>query len=366
MAFAVGEGGHVVGNSWGSDLFDHAFVWHNGVMTHLLPVVRGTTRAHALNTGGDVIGSSDFGFGSGVAVVWLAGSAVPTNLGTLGGYSSGAADINDAGQIVGTAELFPGSYDRHAFRWENGVMTDLGSLGGAVSEAIAINRVGDVVGWSLSADGTESRAFLWRGGSMIDPVTLPDWRYCAAVDINDAGQVFGSCNVNGKAHTFLWENGAITDLPSLGGHASPAIRYGLNNSGQAVGYSDDADGVTHPVLWRIAVLTVTVDIKPGSATNPINLKAKGVIPVAILSDATLDATTLDVRSIRFGPGGAVEVHGKGHVEDVNGDGRNDLVLHFDVQASGIACGATSASVSGQTSSGRQFSGSDAVSTTGCR
>ena len=33
--------------------------------------------------------------------------------------------------------------------------------------------------------------------------------------------------------------------------------------------------------------------------------------------------------------GAIEVHGTGHLEDVNGNGFSDMMLHFSVQAIGI-------------------------------
>ena len=41
---------------------------------------------------------------------------------------------------------------------------------------------------------------------------------------------------------------------------------------------------------KCKVTTVTIDIKPGSFPNRINLRSKGVIPVAVLTTATFDAT----------------------------------------------------------------------------
>lgn len=46
-------------------------------------------------------------------------------------------------------------------------------------------------------------------------------------------------------------------------------------------------------------LTVFVDIKPGSCPNPINLKSKGVLPVAILGTEEFDVTQIDPTSIRL-------------------------------------------------------------------
>jgi formylglycine-generating enzyme required for sulfatase activity len=45
------------------------------------------------------------------------------------------------------------------------------------------------------------------------------------------------------------------------------------------------------------VIEVDVDIKPGSCPNPLNVKSRGVLPVAILGSAALDVTTIDAGSI---------------------------------------------------------------------
>jgi hypothetical protein len=113
-----------------------------------------------------------------------------------------------------------------------------------------------------------------------------------------------------------------------------------------------------------SVLTVQVDIKPGSFPNPINPKSRGVIPVAIMTTATFDALTVDPLTVKFGPAGAVEAHGKGHPEDVDGDGKLDLVLHFGTQESGIKAGDVSAGLTGKTFAGQDIAGSDAIVTVG--
>ena len=101
------------------------------------------------------------------------------------------------------------------------------------------------------------------------------------------------------------------------------------------------------------VITVTVDIKPESFPNSINLDSNGVIPVSILSTGDFDATNIDPLTVKFGPGGATEVHDKGHIEDVNGDGLLDLSLHFDTAETGIQEGEVSASLVGKTLDGKK-------------
>ncbi len=117
-----------------------------------------------------------------------------------------------------------------------------------------------------------------------------------------------------------------------------------------------------------AMTTVEIAIHPGSFpnANSINPKSKGVIPVAILSTNTFDATTVDPQSVKFGPAKAEETHRRGHNEDINGDGKRDLVLHFRTQDTGIVCGNTSVSLTGITFSGQAIKGSASIRTVGCK
>jgi len=73
------------------------------------------------------------------------------------------------------------------------------------------------------------------------------------------------------------------------------------------------------------VLVVSVDIKPGSTTNPLNLNGNGNVPVAILGNSGLNVSAINVASVSIN--GAAPTH-DGHIEDVNDDGFADLVVHF--------------------------------------
>jgi YVTN family beta-propeller protein len=113
-------------------------------------------------------------------------------------------------------------------------------------------------------------------------------------------------------------------------------------------------------------IVVTLDIKPGDLTNSVNPRSNGVIPVAILTTDSFDARTVDPLSVRFGPQETPEAHGRGHIEDANGDGKLDLVLHFGTDKIGIKCGDSSAKVTGATITGSLIEGKDSLLTVGCR
>lgn len=109
-------------------------------------------------------------------------------------------------------------------------------------------------------------------------------------------------------------------------------------------------------------LTVEIDIKPGSFPNSINLKSMGSIPVAILSSSTFDAPgQVDPTSLTFGrTGDEQSLTGCPGREDVNADGRLDLVCNFATQGTGFQLGDIKGVLKGTTLTGRSLIGTDSV------
>lgn len=116
-------------------------------------------------------------------------------------------------------------------------------------------------------------------------------------------------------------------------------------------------------IQAIKVIPVDTDIKPGSDPNSINPNSKGKIPVAILSTEDFDATTeVDRESLTFGRTGDEDSLAKctKSTEDVNGDGLDDLVCHFNTQDTGFEQGNTEGILKGLTNDGIPIEGSDSV------
>ncbi len=191
-----------------------------------------------------------------------------------------------------------------------------------------------------------------------DPALLQDPNSLGPNDIPGNGKTgqFGEIFVNATSTKTLDPNFPHRQRPNGNfrlAEGSPFLGVGENGVNLGV------------IPAGVSGIPVAIDIKPGSFPNSINLKSKGLIAVAILTTSTaqgepLDfgATTVDAISVQFGPNGAIEAHGVRHLEDVDGDGDLDLVLHFRTQETGISCGDTSASLTGQTFGGQAIQGSD--------
>jgi hypothetical protein len=111
-------------------------------------------------------------------------------------------------------------------------------------------------------------------------------------------------------------------------------------------------------------LPVIINIKPGVPPNCINNNGQGVIPVAILSSTTFDATQVDPASVQL-QGLQVRAVGnpnnlQAYIEDANGDGLVDLVVQIDNGFAAFASGDTMATLTAYLFDGRAVSGSDTI------
>jgi probable HAF family extracellular repeat protein len=264
----------------GDPYVQHAFAWRNGVLTDLSALgpqpSDNSSYPESVNARGDVSGLSGngtldplTGLIEHVAVLWKSGQII--TLGTLGGNESDGVSLNDHDQVAGWAEnavpdpvsmLGHGTQDR-AFLWQNGKMRDLGTLGGPDSFAWFINDSGQVAGVSYT-DATpnpvtqqpDTHPFIWQDGKMRDLGSLGGSvpTFGGVSGMNDRGEVVGQSDLAGDqaAHPYLWNGKQMIDLGTLGGDFAGAS--GLNENGAVSGISDLADGTHHGFLWENGVL----------------------------------------------------------------------------------------------------------------
>ena len=162
-----------------------------------------------------------------------------------------------------------------------------------------------------------------------------------------------------QAWGFWTLNGICWDLPFVGVDMIP-----VSQSATVAWYLTPAAGFGGTPPTGSNCLSVNIDVKPGDSQPVVNLKSQGVVPVAILSTPTFDATRVNPLTVRFGRAGteAVSVHSS--LQDVNGDGLLDMVLQFRTQSTGLQLGDSQATLMGRTLSGTPFRGSSPIQVTG--
>lgn len=176
---------------------------------------------------------------------------------------------------------------------------------------------------------------------------------------------------DGSLDTTFGTGGKVTT--DIAGSFEEATAIALQSDGRiVVGGGAIVQGIFAFALARYlgdpTLLTVSIDVKPMSMNNPVNLTSRGLIPVAVLTTDRFDATTVDPATACFGDAedpsqrDCTETHGQGHRSDVNGDGRADLVLHYAISQTGIDPGDTTACLTGRTTTGIDIEGCDSIKT----
>ena len=243
-------------------LVAHAYRWRDGHMRDLGTLAEGySSLAAGINDRGGSIGASQTGlrvpfpFPQNRAVAWIGRRMI--NLGTVeDGSNSIGISINNFGQMVGISDngvpdpfsFFEGAgVQIRTFFWEQGHLQDIGTLGGPDSipgPGCTNERPRSIVGTSYTSFTPNAdtgiptqHPFLWENGNMLDLGSLGGtltFGQCA----NNRGDVIGESTLPGNLlnHAFLWHRGRMKDLGTLGGDNSEAIW--MNDAGVIVGSAD--------------------------------------------------------------------------------------------------------------------------------
>jgi probable HAF family extracellular repeat protein len=269
----------------------HGVIWQNAQITDLETLPSGyESFGQAVNNRGQAVGLSTngipdefsylyaqiLGITTGTqtrAFLWEAHKGMQ-DLGTLGGPDAWAAFVNEQGQVAGISYTSgtanadngpscpPNVPGQDPFFWEKSTgMIDVGSFGGTCAVPQAFNNRGQLVGQSYLTGNATAHAFLWDKRNKLNDLGTLGGDNAAALWIDDAGDVVGYADLPPNPpgctgllcqhHGFLWKNGVMTDLGSIG--SDPCSRaLSVNARGQIVGATAAvcSGNLTHGFLWE--------------------------------------------------------------------------------------------------------------------
>jgi probable HAF family extracellular repeat protein len=207
---------------------------------------------------------------AGLWIISLITTAVPsfgqnynlTDLGVVAGNNnSSGGGLNAQGHAVGTSSLLTVPVNGNngvATLFSNGQAVSLGTFGSSdETNATGINDLGEVAGIHCPTNVTPPTicdAIVSSNGVLKDinsASLFPQGSFAMAIS-NFGVAGYGWVNVN-ASHAFLFANGTMTDLGTLGGNSS--LAYDINNNGQIVGWAHTAAGTQHAFLHANGQMT---------------------------------------------------------------------------------------------------------------
>jgi probable HAF family extracellular repeat protein len=119
--------------------------------------------------------------------------------------------------------------------------------------------------------------FLWENGKMLDLGSLGG-TFGAPNFINELGQVVGQMDLSGdlSAHPFLWDRGSLKDLGTFGGDDGEA--NWINDSGEVVGGADYPGSILHHAfLWKQGVMKDLGTVADDKCSVAFSINSNGQI-----------------------------------------------------------------------------------------
>jgi hypothetical protein len=223
-----------------------------------------------------------------------------------------------------TNDMFAMSYSGNLYQVDktNGYRTHIGK----------VSSLSHVHGFTFSPDGVPycSDTTIPNGSQLFTLNTETaeasfvaniQREYVISLDFDMNGTLYGADSGTGQLGIIDTTNGDWTYAGSVG--RIPGMAFGS--------------------IPELSALRVSVDIKPQSCPNPLNVYSEGVLPIAILGSEEFDVNTIDAVSVRLN--GVAPI--RHNYEDVTApvvdandcncttdgpDGYVDLILKFDKQA----------------------------------
>jgi hypothetical protein len=196
----------------------------------------------------------------------------------------------------GTLNLYPGAYVNESIYALGGSTVNIygGELGTTITGVIYLISIfpGDE-----NTGVPDAVVTVYGTKFAVDGVDVPDGTTEFTVNLFSGGVLTGDYGNNGGSINLKFFSGSSKRIPIY-----------------LVNLDTDTDDVE-------------IDIKPGSDENVINLKSRGVVPVAVLTTDGFTASNINPDTVEFA--GASPVHTT--LCDVDEDGDMDMLFHFRTQ-----------------------------------
>ena len=227
-------------------------------------------------------------------------NGVVRDLGGLSGNQSVPTWIAEDGLIAGLGEN--GALDNltafpqfRALLWDKRrTLRDLGTLGGNDAAAVAINEDGDIAGFSATSTSIQDTTglptihpFIWKNGRMRDLGSLGGTLATTGSFafgpyghiLNEQGQVAGTSTLAGDEtfHAFVWDKQRMIDLGTLGVRNSEA--FFMSDNGQVLGRVEVSlvPYVRHGFLWEKGRITDLGTAAPCMRASPLSINSANQI-----------------------------------------------------------------------------------------
>ncbi len=228
----------------------------------------------------------------------------------------------------------------------------------SLRETIAISALlGNVTDPDASPVSDFNRDILWRF-SQDGNIAVPGGSIKIGVNSYLMGTSFASPYASVLSALWLtYPNACTYETPG----EPPLNRMSADDYFNAL-FTDPSSA--YPLTCALPqAVEVTIDIRPDVQRNQVNLNSSGQILTSILSDETFDATTINADTVFLAGAPAVafqDGYPKIQIRDENHDGRDDMVLHFNIQDMELDILDIEASIIGQTMDGLYFTGTDSI------
>lgn len=300
-AFGINNAGEVVGQYQTADFgVSHAFLYSNGAMTDLGTLGGASSAALAINNSGVIVGASSgnanvraFVYKSDVGMVNI----------TPSGYGAVALGVSDSGLVVGS--YWNGNSATWGFMYQNGAFASSPTLNlnGAPGVTIptAANASGLVAGKITDpSDPFVGQPYITNGQQYSTTIGVPRYASSRASGINAAGDVIGFVDGASAPQSFLYSNGKMTLLGSLGGVFSGGVQvYGINGQDDVVGvaYSKNSEAMGYINTPEDSLDYHVLDSYMITGSHAVIYKSGQLQDLNNLIDPNLGWELLDARSI---------------------------------------------------------------------